>query len=796
MTEWLLRNLGISDEFVSHLQDVRLGFQHPALLIIGLALVVPVTLWVHGRQKRSLTSIPWLLRWVLTATRVLIFVLLVLVLGSPFLKLDHQSEKKPIVAVLLDHSQSMQLPAGPFANDAELSRFAVAAGYRSADAGMDSQTRLAMSRLSRSKLTHAVITAGARAFFESLASRFDVQYYSFARDLTRLGIDPARPDLPEPPNPAGTSTWIGDAVGHVVEEAGDRQVAGILVFSDGQNNGGRSLSEVAALAAARAMPVFSIPAGSTQPLQDVAITDVFTSGEVHVGDTARVAVTVQSHGFDGRPVKVQLKDGEEVLDTKEVILRAAQEQQVDLSFKAAHAGAKYLTVSVPAQPEEPEYLRGNNADTAFVRVSNEKVKVLLIDGLPRWDFRFLRNALRRDHGIGGRLGNEADVRLEAQWRHQSPEERAAALPRSLDQLAQYQAIVVGDVSPDMLDGAFLRLLDQAVRERGVGLIVAAGPLAMPHRYGSTLQDLLPVRMRSQAVRGKVTAGPYFRLELSPEGCIHEATRFYDDPGRNQDAWANMPRYYWYADAERAAPGATVLLWNPLTTAYGKIPLVAHHYAGKGRVLFVGTDETFRWRQNVGDRFFYKFWGQAVRFVARRDAKSDRTNRLEVHPPRAQPGEQAQVELMAFAPDGAPRTEPVQTLQVQGGSSVSGVELSADGSIPGRYTGKLTPSEAGEYRLIWTAGSEPVEARLQVSVAPEELRHPNVNRAALQTLASASGGVCVEANEVASIADRLQGESRFTQMHREVSLWDNGLTLSLLIFLYCLDVGIRRLVGLS
>jgi hypothetical protein len=134
--------------------------------------------------------------------------------------------------------------------------------------------------------------------------------------------------------------------------------------------------------------------------------------------------------------------------------------------------------------------------------------------------------------------------------------------------------------------------------------------------------------------------------------------------------------------------------------------------------------------------------------------------------------------------------------MQGGGSVTAIELAADPAVPGRYNGKFTPAEAGDYRLAWSGGAEPVEARLRVSVAPEELRQPNVNRQALQTLAAASGGACVEVHEIASIADRLQGESKFTELHREASLWDNGLTLAVLIFLYCLDVGIRRLVGLS
>ncbi|HEY7425242.1 MAG TPA: hypothetical protein VH682_13505, partial [Gemmataceae bacterium] len=748
------------------------------------------------RQKWNLPSAPPLLRFVLTTTRVLILLLLVLVLGSPYLKIDHTSEKKPIVALLFDHSQSMQLHAGPFESEDEYARIASAAGYRSTNAA-DSETRRALNRISRAKLAQSVVQA-SQPLLEKLSQKYDLQYWSFAKEMTQLGVDPVNPQLPEPPNPGGAHTQAGDAIGRILEDAAGRQVAGVLLFSDGQNTGGRSPTEAAQACAAAGTPLFTVPVGSSQRLQDIAIVDLFTTPLVSVNDTARVAVTIESHGFDKRPVKVELKDGDKMLDSKDLLLSGSEQQQIELTFKAEQPGARYLTVHIAPQPEEVEELRGNNTDTAFVRVSEEKLKVLYVEGLPRWDFRFLKNAMRRDNGLGGRTEKEVDIRLEAEWRRQSEKERAKALPRTLDQLAEYQVVILGDVSPKMLDAGFLELLDKAVRERGVGLIVEAGPLSMPHRYGEKLQNLLPVRLR-EGMPGQYPRGiPSFRVELTPEGSVHESMRFYEEPGRNQNAWANMPPYYWCAAAERPSPGATVLAWNPIQGPYGKLPLIAYHYAGKGKVMFVGTDSTWLWRRNIGDRFFYKFWGQGLRFIARRDAKTEKKSWIEVRPIRAQPHEPAQIELMAFASDGSPHTEDTQAVQIQGGGSATTVELTADPAVKGRYVGKFTPARTGDYRVAFNpaGASDPVEARLRVTTAPEELRQPNVNRPALEQWATSSGGQLVELSDLASIAERLQGESKFTEFHREASLWDNGLTLAILIILYSLDVGIRRLVGLS
>lgn len=801
MIPWLLKTMGVSDEFAQHPGEATLACQYPDVLWVGLVLLVPISIFIFWRQQRNLASAPPALRVALSLTRIAVLALLIGVLSGPVLKLHHESEKKPIVALLFDHSQSMQLPAGPFDSETDTVRMAQAAGYRLTDGKLDTEARKALSRITRAKLAQSVVQANSQPMLERLAKDFELQYYSFAKEAKLLGVDPAHPVLPEPPNPAGTETHIGDAIAHVFAEASGRQVAGILLFSDGQNTGGRSPSEAAQAAAAGGTPIFTVPTGASTRLRDIAIVDVFTSGLVAIGDTVRIAVTIESQGFDKRKVPVQLKEGDKLLDSKELELRGTEQQQVELTVQADKPGARYFTVHIPPQPEEPEYLRSNNTDIAFVRVTEEKLRVLYVEGKPRWDFRFLKNAMRRDHGLGGKDPKEPDIILEAEWNRWPLARQAAALPRTIKDLAEYHTIVLGDVSPHLLDSQWLDLLAEAVRERGVGLVVAAGPQHMPRDYDKRLRELLPVRLSADPEKAGMEPLPArpFRLELTPEGSIHEAMRFFDDPGRNQNAWSHMPAYYWCLAALRPSPAASVLIWNPsVENNYGKLPLVASHYAGKGRVMVVGTDSTFLWRQNVGDRFFYKFWGQSLRHVARRDEVGSKKSWMEVRPVRAQPGEQAQVELMAFAADGAPRTESKLRIRVQGDEKPESVELTADPTVKGRYTGKVTPKSMGDYRLTFEPGgaAEPVEARLRVMDASEELRHPNVNRPALESLAGTSKGFMVELPDLANVADQLKGEAKLTKLDREASLWDNWLTLALLMFIYSLDVGLRRLVGLS
>jgi hypothetical protein len=796
---WFWKSIGVGEDFLSHWDETRLAFHQEWALWLGVVLLPLLAVYIWWRQRLGLRTAPPLLRAVLTTLRVLILALLFFVLSGPYLKRVEQVEKRPIVAFLFDHSQSMQLEAGPFDPDTE-ARVARAAGYRVTEGTrLDSETRKALDRISRGQLVHAAVQASAGTLLEPLGKKYDVQYYSVADDTRPLAVAPEAGTitLPEPPRPRegwGPSTHLGDAVQHVLNEAAGRPVSGIVVFTDGQNTGGRSLAEAARAAHAAGTPIFTVPAGTSTRLRDVAIVDVFSTDLVSVGDTARVVVTIESQGFDKRPVKVELYEGKEKLDAKDLVLRSSEQQQVELTFPAKQPGAHYLTVQIPPQPEEPESLRGNNTDSAFVRVSEEKLKVLYVEGWPRWDFRFLKNAMRRDHGLGGRKGPEPDLVLEAEWRRLPPARRTEALPRSLDDLAQYHTVILGDVSPAVLDDEFLGLLVKAVREKGLGLIVEAGPENMPTKYDSRLLDLLPVR----GIRGAFRDKPYM-LELSPGGTVHEAMRFYDDPLRNENAWAHMPPFYWCLAAERPAPAASVLAWNGTVPPgnYGKWPLIAHHYAGQGKVMLVGTDSTWLWRQNVGDRYFYKFWGQAIRFVARREQGTQKKSWMDVRPLRAQPGEIASIELMAFTADGVPRTDPTVSVQVFDSKGTQPVSLAADRDVKGRYTGSFPLERAGEYRILYQAEWQLVEAKVRVTPNREEMRHPNVNRKALQRLAQTSAhGEMVELWELGQIPERLKGETKRGQVPLERDVWDNWLLLGALILLYSLDVGLRRLTGLS
>ncbi|MEO8495564.1 MAG: hypothetical protein ABI614_10880, partial [Planctomycetota bacterium] len=105
--EAFLKSIGVTDEVIEHLDKAQLAFQRPAVLWIGLILLIPAGYFIYIRQRDNLATLATKFRVALTATRVFVLAILIAILAGPYLKIDHQITKRPIVAILFDESQSM-----------------------------------------------------------------------------------------------------------------------------------------------------------------------------------------------------------------------------------------------------------------------------------------------------------------------------------------------------------------------------------------------------------------------------------------------------------------------------------------------------------------------------------------------------------------------------------------------------------------------------------------------------------------------------------------------------------------
>ena len=153
--------------------------------------------------------------------------------------------------------------------------------------------------------------------------------------------------------------------------------------------------------------------------------------------------------------------------------------------------------------------------------------------------------------------------------------------------------------------------------------------------------------------------------------------------------------------------------------------------------------------------------------------------------------------MAFAENGTPRTDPTLSVTVAGPQERQTVKLEADPTHQGRYVGRFVPSEQGRHEVAWDDGSEnTVRAFINVKVAPEEFRHPQLNIATLEGLAQATGGRLVALPDLGDVPPLLSGQAQLSRRRDQATIWDNWLILIVLVVIYSVDVGIRRMMGLS
>jgi uncharacterized membrane protein len=177
----------------------------------------------------------------------------------------------------------------------------------------------------------------------------------------------------------------------------------------------------------------------------------------------------------------------------------------------------------------------------------------------------------------------------------------------------YDLIILGDVNPEVWGQDKLNWLRDLVRE-GAGLVVLSGKRFTPAGYMKTpLAEVIPV----ETIDVMPTLDDTLKTEeyepvLTPVGSRHEMLALADETDENRKIWSELPGFYNAFPVNKLRPGAISLLTHPTQKTGDKpMPIMALQRFGRGQVLYLGTDETWRWRANVGEKYFARFWGQVV-----------------------------------------------------------------------------------------------------------------------------------------------------------------------------------------
>lgn len=441
-------------------------------------------------------------------------------------------------------------------------------------------------------------------------------------------------------------------------------------------------------------------------------------------------------------------------------------------------------VGPEAGAEEAEEREEVNVDNNFaqlaIRVSEDPLRILLLDDKARWEARYLTALFERDRR-SELIRRYASVRI--------PRGKHVLMPETQEVLDRFDLVILGDLPAKLLDPDDQKMLVDFVTRRGGFLVVLAGRQAMPVAYSlGPLAKLLPVMGADTEGEPPPAAG----LRLTDEGVTDPITQVLEDRQLNRRMWKALPRLGWIHRGVRPKPHARVLV----ETDDGlRTPVVALNRVGGGRVLYLGTDEGWRWRERLGERVHQTFWQQAMRWglglrlrgatprlqVALEDTMLEvdestllraRARDAEGHPVV----EGVETNLVKLDHEGAPIPETRRVLKMARVAKSNGLTSQVLGDLTtGRWRARVTVDREGfdgieEVRELIVRRRRSLEA-LDLSADPP----------GLASLLDAGDGRVADAAGFAEVMDDLvEGlEPRERERVRKTDLWNNYWVLLLL-----------------
>jgi uncharacterized membrane protein len=795
---------------------------HPAIgWVTWIALVAAAAaVAVASYRLRGFGLAPARVR-LLLALRLAALLGLAAVLLRPSLGLRVEGAIRQTLVLLFDQSASFAL-VDPRTDPADQARAAIATGALGPAAGLTAPLPPPAAALhpTRLDLLRSVLTNRELALLERLGRTFDLRAHGFAGTLLPLPLTDTN-TAPTPgaaPNPSplaaalraeGRETAPGTALREVLDQERGRPLAGIVMFTDGIRNAGPDPTEIARLARDAGVPVHTVGLGTTAP-RDLQVVDLTAPDAAFARDEVAVSARLRARGLAGQTARVALRLDGTVVDEREVRFAEDGDVVADLKATPDRPGDVELAVEVAARPDE--ILAENNRASRRLRVLDDRIRVLFIEQSPRWEYRYLQALLLRDRRVDLKCllfdGDPAIARTP-----DSP--YLESFPARREDLFGFDLVVFGDVDPRNFTPSQLDLIAEFVSRAGGSLLMIAGRRFAPWSYrDSPLDRLLPVEFDRPSLGNPTTTlhDRPLRLALTPEGKTSPLLRLADDPEEHLRRWEALAPVFWIAPVARAKPAAQVLVVQQTgDDRQPRIPVIALQQYGVGQTMFVGTDNTWRWRRNEGEQFYVSFWGRVVQRLAinhlvsgnrRTQIALDRTVALpgerlgltarlfdSAFEPLTDPTVRGRIERENPTPPGAtpapaPATPPAATAPLE-------VVLRAVPDQPGVYRGDLTAPAPGRYRLVL---GEEVPAALDFTVDNRivEAGETALQSASLQELSAATGGASFREEDLHRLPDTVRGKAQRVQSRLSVDLWSSPLYYLGILLLLAVEWILRKL----
>ncbi|MCI0536899.1 MAG: VWA domain-containing protein, partial [Verrucomicrobiales bacterium] len=387
-------------------------------------------------------------------------------------------------------------------------------------------------------------------------------------------------DFATPPSQTNATTGPaieGTDLNQALEDALQRQrnLKALLLLTDGDWNQGKSPIGTATRYREQEIPIFAVAVGRETPVPDLILESVSPPSFGLFGEQISIPFKVQNHLTREVRTTVALLDGKREEVKKEIVIPPLRELQDAVLWSPRVVGDAALTLKLPV--EKDEGLPENNEKSFRVNVRVETLKVLVVDSLPRWEYRYLRNALARDPGV-----EMHSLLFHPSLAAGGGRGYLSAFPNTKEAISKYDVIFLGDVGlgQNELTEQHAELIKGLVEQQSSGLVLLPGRRGRQLTLLDTpLRDLMPVLLDPTRPEGIGLQNESVLLPTTG-GRRHWMTRFESDEIRNEEIWKQLPGFYWSAAVEKSRPGSEVIaVHSAQRNSWGRIPLLVTRPAG-------------------------------------------------------------------------------------------------------------------------------------------------------------------------------------------------------------------------
>ena len=764
--------------------------------ILGLVLAVgcaAVVGWFYYRETQRL-DVPY--SYALPLLRSLAIALVILILTGPIWHSRQVIGTLGRVTFALDASQSMSMtdstPSEPDRLD-RAARLLIGDPYR-------------------------------RGWIETLSQTHQVDVVQFAGDHVAT-VWSSNSEQPSPKalavsasgNRTDLSAYLSELlrdVLRVAEEDQDQvpsdqqQRHAVVMMSDGRDNVGKSSVDIASQLGAAGIVVHGLGMGSGDEPTDLGIIDVDHPDNVAADGNLAGRIVLKQIGLDDEPLRIKIEsDGDTVWQQEfahadlvttsvpfqidvESLLRSNPKNQI----RGVRRTSIVLDLKAVVESDTDETLLENNEFPFRVGASIRNRQLLILDGSSRWETRYIRNLFQRDPAwdvTSILYGPGTDTPRVIRG------SEAGQFPATDEDWSKYDAVILGEVPTEQWGPNDSSQLREFV-SRGGGLIVVDGKHdRLKSLFKNTIADLLPVRYLSNEPRINVRS-----IRPTPAGFDQSVMNLTGDSTGLAEFWEVLPSPRMSARVV-ALEGAEV--WANATGIDGReSPWLVTRLYGVGRVFFLSSDETWRWRYKVADRFHARFWNQLLfaaiqpPYSAQDEFASIATDQIE-YSANASPRVRARLQNQDGDPVG---DSTVDALFVKDDRVVATVPLMVEDPLRGTYEGLAAPLPTGQYSIRIRASAfdqASFLASIPICICQGDRAQLNQLSLAAQTMshiATDSGGEYFHESQADDLLSRLAPLSSGQVVESDLLIWQSFYWFWLVILVLGIEWWLRKKTGLA